>query len=231
MHLDALTPSDELQADLTLEQLQQLVGPGRVRRGRRRLPGDRLGRDRLRRRQRHPDRALLPVRVGHGARRLLRPRDRQPRPQGVRAHARARSGSSINGAVDPDSPLADHHRRHGDGVVDIALEVPDVDRCIAQAREAGATVVARARGRHRRARHRPDRRDRDVRRDPAHARRPLAGTTAPTCPATSPRELLACKREGAAEAAVPGARPHRRQRRARPHGRVGRASTTRSWAS
>src|SRR6201991_4942666 len=55
-----------------------------------------------------------------------------------------RSGSIrfvINGAVDPDSPLADHHRRHGDGVVDIALEVPDVDRCIAQARKAGATVV------------------------------------------------------------------------------------------
>jgi 4-hydroxyphenylpyruvate dioxygenase len=47
----------------------------------------------------------------------------------------------INGAVDPDSPLADHHRRHGDGVVDIALEVPDVDQCIAQARRAGARVV------------------------------------------------------------------------------------------
>lgn len=55
-----------------------------------------------------------------------------------------RSGSIkfvLNGAVDPDSPLADHHRRHGDGVVDIALEVPDVDRCIAQARRAGAQVV------------------------------------------------------------------------------------------
>jgi 4-hydroxyphenylpyruvate dioxygenase len=55
-----------------------------------------------------------------------------------------RSGSIrfvINGAVDPDSPLADHHRRHGDGVVDIALEVPDVDKCIAQALRAGATVV------------------------------------------------------------------------------------------
>ncbi|MEW1955116.1 4-hydroxyphenylpyruvate dioxygenase [Terrabacter sp. NPDC080008] len=47
----------------------------------------------------------------------------------------------IKGAVDPDSPLADHHRRHGDGVVDIALEVPDVDRCIAQAKKAGATVL------------------------------------------------------------------------------------------
>src|SRR4051795_2991648 len=55
-----------------------------------------------------------------------------------------RSGSIrfvVNGAVDPDSGLAEHHRRHGDGVVDIALEVPDVDRCIAQARRAGARVV------------------------------------------------------------------------------------------
>jgi 4-hydroxyphenylpyruvate dioxygenase len=55
-----------------------------------------------------------------------------------------RSGSIrfvVNGAVDPGSELADHHRRHGDGVVDIALEVPDVDRCVAQARKAGATVV------------------------------------------------------------------------------------------
>ena len=58
-----------------------------------------------------------------------------------------RSGSIrfvVEGAVDPDSPLADHHRRHGDGVVDIALEVPDVDRCIAQARGAGATVLVEA---------------------------------------------------------------------------------------
>jgi 4-hydroxyphenylpyruvate dioxygenase len=47
----------------------------------------------------------------------------------------------LTGAVDPNSALADHHRRHGDGVVDIALEVPDVDRCIAHARKGGATVL------------------------------------------------------------------------------------------
>ena len=55
-----------------------------------------------------------------------------------------RSGSArfvLKGAVDPDSPLADHHRRHGDGVVDIALEVSDVDKCIAHARAQGATVI------------------------------------------------------------------------------------------
>jgi 4-hydroxyphenylpyruvate dioxygenase len=43
--------------------------------------------------------------------------------------------------VSPDSPVADHHRRHGDGVLDVALEVPDVDRCVAQARAAGARIV------------------------------------------------------------------------------------------
>ena len=56
-----------------------------------------------------------------------------------------RSGAArfvVTGGVDPESPLLDHHRRHGDGVVDIALEVPDVDRCIAHARAQGATVLA-----------------------------------------------------------------------------------------
>ncbi|BEP13492.1 4-hydroxyphenylpyruvate dioxygenase [Acidothermaceae bacterium B102] len=47
----------------------------------------------------------------------------------------------LKGGVEPTSPLHDHHRRHGDGIVDIALEVPDVDRCIAQAHLAGATVL------------------------------------------------------------------------------------------
>ena len=47
----------------------------------------------------------------------------------------------LKGAVSPASPVADHHRRHGDGISDIALEVPDVDRCIAHARSQGATVL------------------------------------------------------------------------------------------
>jgi 4-hydroxyphenylpyruvate dioxygenase len=47
----------------------------------------------------------------------------------------------VNGAVSPDSPLVAHHAAHGDGVVDIALEVPDVDKCVAQAKRAGARVV------------------------------------------------------------------------------------------
>ncbi|MGW6423186.1 4-hydroxyphenylpyruvate dioxygenase [Nocardia sp. NPDC055053] len=55
-----------------------------------------------------------------------------------------RSGGArfvVQGAVDPDSPLVAHHDRHGDGVVDIALEVPDVDRCIAWARDHGAQIL------------------------------------------------------------------------------------------
>ncbi|RKT83422.1 4-hydroxyphenylpyruvate dioxygenase [Saccharopolyspora antimicrobica] len=56
-----------------------------------------------------------------------------------------KSGSArfvLKGAVDPDSPLADHHRRHGDGVVDLALDVLDVDKCVEHARAQGATVLA-----------------------------------------------------------------------------------------
>jgi 4-hydroxyphenylpyruvate dioxygenase len=47
----------------------------------------------------------------------------------------------VTGAYDPASPLADHHRRHGDGIVDIALAVPDVDRCVRHAAASGATVL------------------------------------------------------------------------------------------
>src|SRR3954466_6474721 len=41
-----------------------------------------------------------------------------------------RSGSArfvFTGGVTPDSAVLDHHRKHGDGVVDLALAVPDVD--------------------------------------------------------------------------------------------------------
>ena len=54
-----------------------------------------------------------------------------------------KSGSArfvINGGVSP-SALLDHHRKHGDGVVDLALEVGDVDQCIRHARAQGATVL------------------------------------------------------------------------------------------
>jgi 4-hydroxyphenylpyruvate dioxygenase len=65
---------------------------------------------------------------------------------GVRDHKAyvLRSGACrfvIKGGVTPDSPLLDHHRAHGDGVMDISLEVPDVDQCVRQARASGARVV------------------------------------------------------------------------------------------
>ena len=65
---------------------------------------------------------------------------------GNRAHKSfvLKSGSArfvINGGVHPDSELHDHHRKHGDGVVDLALEVADVDRCVEHARAQGATVI------------------------------------------------------------------------------------------
>jgi len=55
-----------------------------------------------------------------------------------------RSGATrfvIKGAASPSSPLVGHHRRHGDGVIDVALEVPDVDRCVAHAQATGARVL------------------------------------------------------------------------------------------
>ena len=47
----------------------------------------------------------------------------------------------LKGAVDPESPLVARHDRHGDGVSDIALEVPDVDTCVRHARAQGATIL------------------------------------------------------------------------------------------
>ena len=47
----------------------------------------------------------------------------------------------LKGAVSPDSRLIAHHAKHGDGVLDIGLEVPDVDQCIAQAKAVGARIL------------------------------------------------------------------------------------------
>jgi len=47
----------------------------------------------------------------------------------------------VKGGVRAESPIAQHHARHGDGLIDIALEVPDVDKCIEHARSIGATIV------------------------------------------------------------------------------------------
>jgi len=55
-----------------------------------------------------------------------------------------RSGSVrfvVKGGVHAGSAIAQHHARHGDGVIDIALEVPDVDRCVDHARAQGARIL------------------------------------------------------------------------------------------
>jgi 4-hydroxyphenylpyruvate dioxygenase len=64
--------------------------------------------------------------------------------QGYRDYAEyvLTSGSArfvIAGSVHADTPGAAHHARHGDGILDIALEVPDVDAAYAHAIGQGAT--------------------------------------------------------------------------------------------
>ena len=55
-----------------------------------------------------------------------------------------RSGSArfvLTGAVSAGTELGRHVAEHGDGVVDLALEVPDVTRAVEHARRQGATVL------------------------------------------------------------------------------------------
>jgi 4-hydroxyphenylpyruvate dioxygenase len=47
----------------------------------------------------------------------------------------------LAGTVRAGTPLAAHHARHGDGILDIALEVPDVDAGYAYATRQGATGI------------------------------------------------------------------------------------------
>jgi 4-hydroxyphenylpyruvate dioxygenase len=67
--------------------------------------------------------------------------------QGFRDHAEyvLTSGKArfvLTGAVHAAAPAAAHHARHGDGIADIALEVPDVDAAYAHAVAQGATSAA-----------------------------------------------------------------------------------------
>ena len=135
-----------------------------------------------------------------------------------------RSGSArfvFTGGVTPDSPVLDHHRKHGDGVVDLALEVPDVDKCIEHARSMGATILDEPH---------------DVSDEHGTVRMAAIATYGETRHTLVDRSrydgpyLPGLRRpvdhrqpaRGPPEAAVPGRRPLRRQRRARPDGRVGR---------
>jgi len=66
--------------------------------------------------------------------------------QGFRDHAEyvLTSGSArfvFAGPVHADAPAARHHAVHGDGIVDIALEVPDVDKAFKHAVDQGAVGV------------------------------------------------------------------------------------------
>ena len=131
----------------------------------------------------------------------------------------------LKGAVSPDSPLIAHHAKHGDGVVDISLEVPDVDRCIEQARRAGATVLQEpetvsdehgtvriaAIATYGETRH-------------TLVQREVDGVTyaGPYLPGLRARRVDLRQARRRPQAALPGPRPRRRQRRARQDGRVGR---------
>ena len=46
----------------------------------------------------------------------------------------------VEHALKPDDPMADHLRRHGDGVLDIAFLVDDVDAVFAEAVERGGAA-------------------------------------------------------------------------------------------
>ncbi|MDQ3952382.1 MAG: 4-hydroxyphenylpyruvate dioxygenase [Actinomycetota bacterium] len=48
----------------------------------------------------------------------------------------------FTGALQPDSPIADHVHRHGDGVHDVALRVPDAEEAFRVAVERGAQAVS-----------------------------------------------------------------------------------------
>jgi 4-hydroxyphenylpyruvate dioxygenase len=136
---ETLTPG-ELQADLTLEQLKQLVGLVDYDESKDPFPVTALD-------------AVVFV-VGNATQTahfyqlaLGMELVAYAGPEtGERDHKAfvLKSGSArfvISGGVSPGSDLLDHQRRHGDGVVDLALEVPDVDKCIAHARRMGATIL------------------------------------------------------------------------------------------
>jgi 4-hydroxyphenylpyruvate dioxygenase len=136
---ETLTP-DEISADLTLEQLHQLVGLVEYDESKDPFPVTAMD--------------AVEFVVGNATQtaqfyQLAFGMDlvayRGPE-AGTRDHKSyvLKAGSArfvFSGGVAQDSPLLDHHRRHGDGVVDLALEVPDVDKCIDHAKAMGATVL------------------------------------------------------------------------------------------
>ena len=78
------------------------------------------------------------------------PRDRAGRPGVATCCARASMRFMVSGALHPDSPIAEHVRRHGDGIRDVAFLVDDVDAAYDAALQRGRHRAATARRRHRR---------------------------------------------------------------------------------
>ena len=194
--------------------------PRRVRRQQRPVPGDRDGRHRLRRRQRDPDRELLPARARHGARGLPRPGDRHPRLQVLRAALRQRPvrlhrrGHPRQPGARPPPPA----RRRGRRPRARGPRRRQVHRARPRGRRHDPRGAAR---RHRRARHGPDSPPSRRTARPATRWSTARRYTGPYLPGYVAREHHGRPPRGPPEAAVPGHRPLRRQRRARPDGRVG----------
>ncbi len=151
--------------------------------------------------------------------------------QGYRDHAEyvLTSGSArfvFAGPVHADAPAAIHHAKHGDGITDIALEVPDVDKAYEHAIKQGATgieephdetdehgtVRVAAIATYGETRHSLIDRSKLQRPVPAGLRR------------AQPDRGSQRRHRGrhSTQALLPGDRPRRRQRRAGQDGRVGR---------
>jgi 4-hydroxyphenylpyruvate dioxygenase len=134
-----LTP-DELKADLTLEQLQQLVGL--VEYDAANDPFPVVAMDAICFVVGNATQTATFYQLAFGMQ-LEAYRGPETGHRDSKAYV-LRSGSArfvFVGGVTPDSPVMDHHRKHGDGVVDLALEVTDVDQCIEHARAMGAEIV------------------------------------------------------------------------------------------
>ena len=92
----------------------------------------------------------------------------------------------VTSALDGSSDIADHVRRHGDGVRVVAYRVADAREAHARAVAAGASARRSPARVPRHARRRGDRCDPDVRRHGARARGTRRATTASSFPVSSP---------------------------------------------
>jgi 4-hydroxyphenylpyruvate dioxygenase len=140
MTLEQTLTDQERLADLSLEQLRELVGLVEYDGGRDQFPI--VGWDALVWVVGNATQAALYYQIVYGMELVAY----QGPETGVRDHQSyvLKSGAArfvLSAAVDPSSPLVAVHGRHGDGVSDIALQVPDVDRCIEHARRQGAVIA------------------------------------------------------------------------------------------